>query len=595
MFRCFQNVRFADGRREVAFNHLNGRSCQRPDLRLASPRLDQNEKKKSISFFNSLLRIWIESVFRQSIQRIRRVWITVNPTPGSFSRMQNSSSGSGISSQAGSSASLISWSTPSCQTPRGCCSPPASSTLPAPGPSRIGNGLWLSLGKKNTSVGLRIDSWIDYLTQIRIKKGMEWKRIDGRLRLCSKTWAVEQQGDWIRAWPQPSYRWRGPPFPGWWTSWNLPAHSHQRFWRWCRSRSSPLTERRPSHRNRHLPPNRSAGRAGVGTNRRTSSAGWGSASSEDRFPEISNHQPRWRPVLCCCAVAETVPASRCPWRRRSLAADSPCRNWRGQRCAGQRPRRRSAERMHSSGPRCCSTRSTFPRWRRRVPEDKEACPKQPALSIIKLSTSLSYRQHSSNWIQSNFQSKILEFTVKMKLPVINATAEKIQVQFGNNSGRSITSDGIIGGVEEICDLIDPAVRAGTKSVTKSSSFYWHRRFERLFQEKGNQKKKTWNESDLKLIWSWCYYFDGWPRVEVNFESQRQHGARLWAVVTEHRVAGWRIYDLIHPARLMQLLVGVRQQIIVVTVHHVTCTAFKRQSKKKISTFFFLFQTVNDGY
>ena len=59
----------------------------------------------------------------------------------------------------------------------------------------------------------------------------------------------------------------------------------------------------------------------------------------------------------------------------------------------------------------------------------------------------------------------------MKLPVINATAEKIQVQFGNNSGRSITSDGIIGGVEEICDLIDPAVRAGTKSVTKSSSFY----------------------------------------------------------------------------------------------------------------------------
>ena len=70
-------------------------------------------------------------------------------------------------------------------------------------------------------------------------------------------------------------------------------------------------------------------------------------------------------------------------------------------------------------------------------------------------------------------------TAEIRLPIIDATAEKIQVQFGNNSGRSVASDGIIGRIEEIYDLIDPAVPARTESVAESSSFHWYRRFKRL--------------------------------------------------------------------------------------------------------------------
>ena len=146
---------------------------------------------------------------QQSIHR----GYTVNPMPGSFSRMQNSSSGGGISSQAGSSASLISWSTPSCQTPRGCCSPPASSTLPTPAASRIGNVLWLSLGKKNTSVGLRNDS---YFVKKKVVNNLTTKK-DSLNWLWLHLWPkilMEQWGDLFHAWLRPSYRWLEPPFLG---------------------------------------------------------------------------------------------------------------------------------------------------------------------------------------------------------------------------------------------------------------------------------------------------------------------------------------------------------------------------------------------
>ena len=46
MFWCFQNICFADGRREVAFDYLNGRSCQSPNLWLTSPRLFQQKSSK---------------------------------------------------------------------------------------------------------------------------------------------------------------------------------------------------------------------------------------------------------------------------------------------------------------------------------------------------------------------------------------------------------------------------------------------------------------------------------------------------------------------------------------------------------------------